>query len=51
MTTVNNLNSTFPKSDDAKEFKKFVEECVLGITKLVAKLKNLGINVHDYFLV
>ena len=81
MTVANNLKSTLPKTDSAKEFKKFVEERsqisdkslvgtlmstlttmkydgsrtmyehVFEMTTLAAKLKTLGMNVDEYFLV
>eukprot|EP00257_Ricinus_communis_P016086 XP_015574143.1 uncharacterized protein LOC107261190 [Ricinus communis] len=81
MTVANNLKSTIPKTDSAKEFKMIIEGCsqtadkslastlmsnltnmkydgsramhehVLEITTLAAKLKTLGMNMHEYFLV
>ncbi|XP_050207752.1 uncharacterized protein LOC126657152 [Mercurialis annua] len=81
MTVANNLKSTIPKTDSAKEFKRFIEERsqtadkslagtlmsnltnmkydgsrvmhdhVIEMTNLAAKLKTLGMNVDEYFLV
>ena len=81
MTIANNLKTTLPKTNDTKEFMKFVEkrsqtidksfastlmstlitmkyngsctmhEHVLEMTTLAAKLKILGMNVNEYFLV
>ncbi|XP_044475754.1 uncharacterized protein LOC123203468 [Mangifera indica] len=81
MTIANNLKSSLPKTNDAKEFKKFVEERsqtadkslvgtlmstlttmkydgsrtmhdhVLEMINLATKLRTLGMNVDEYFLV
>ena len=81
MSIVNNIKSTLPERDTAKEFFKTVEECflfadkslagtlmaelttmkfdgtrgmhehILEMSNLVAKLKALGMNVDESFLV